>query len=282
MFFVGGIRGDRITTNGLNWFDTRFSIGYKISENSTIQSGIGSFQQVPDMKLFSPEDGNPNLKAMKAIHYSFSYDLNFSNKNSFRTELYYKDYSNLPLKNERDNYTNDGFGFAAGADIILKGKLNKRIDGWISYGFINTKRKWLDFNKYTNSDFDITHNLAVVAKYSLSAMWQLGINYKYATGRPYTPIVRSIFHDHRNIYEPIEGAKNSERYKDYHRLDFRLTHLNQLFNKYFLVFYVEVLNILDINNIFGYVYNNNYSIKKEVSSYFGNRTIVFGTQISFN
>ena len=93
------------------------------------------------------------------------------------------------------------------------------------------------------SDFDITNNLAVVLNYRLAAMWSVGVNYKYATGRPFTPVVDSQLNPLSGIYEPIYGEDNSERYPDYHRLDFRVTHLNQLFKKFFTVFYIAFLRV---------------------------------------
>ncbi|MEE9430952.1 MAG: hypothetical protein V3V16_07935 [Melioribacteraceae bacterium] len=111
-------------------------------------------------------------------------------------------------------------------------------------------------------------------------MWQLGINYKYATGRPFTPITSSTYRELQKIYEPVYGLDNSDRYPDYQRLDFRVTHLSQLFGKYFTVFYLEALNVLNINNLFGYTYNQDYTERTVVKSYFGRRTIVLGMQIN--
>lgn len=152
--------------------------------------------------------------------------------------------------------------------------------GWVSYGFINTKRKWMDYDSFSKSDFDITHQLSVIAKYNITSMWQVGINYKVASGRPYTPIAGSNYIDQFDIYEPIDGRTNSDRYQTYQRLDFRLTHFNQLFGTYNTIVYLEALNVLNIKNLFGYSYSRDYSSRRKVTSYFGRRTIVIGTSIS--
>jgi hypothetical protein len=196
-----------------------------------------------------------------------------------RIEGYHKKYSNLPLEDELLNYNNNGYGFAQGIDFMIKGDLFGLIDGWISYGFINTKRKWMDFEELSSSSFDITHNLTVIAKYNITQSFQIGINYKYATGRPFTPVINSNYISDLDIFEPVYGNDNSDRHPTYQRLDIRLTYLTQLFDNYFTVLYVEGLNILDINNIFGYSYNRDYSQRSSVDSYFGRRTIVFGFQV---
>jgi len=64
-------------------------------------------------------------------------------------------------------------------------------------------------------------------------------------------------------------------------LDLRLTYFTTLFDRFNSVFYLEGLNILDLKNIFGYYYSPDYSERKEVSSYFGRRTVVVGMSLGF-
>jgi carboxypeptidase-like protein len=281
LYFIGGLRGDMVSPLALKWIDPRISFGYRITDKLTLNLGGGIFHQHPDPRLYSSSDGNPNLKSMDATHYIASLDYKINKVSSARIEGYQKDYRNLPLEDEKLNYNNNGYGFARGIDFMIKGDLFGIIDGWLSYGFINTKRKWMDFESLSSSSFDITHNFTVISKYNFTPSFQVGINYKYATGRPFDPVIGSNIIPDLSIYEPVYGNKNSARYPTYQRLDLRLTYLTRLFDDYFTVFYVEGLNILDINNIFGYSYNADYSRRLSVDSYFGKRTIVVGTRLSF-
>jgi hypothetical protein len=77
------------------------------------------------------------------------------------------------------------------------------------------------------------------------------------------------------MYEPVYGAENSERYRNFIRLDAWLMNFRQMFGRYFTVFFLEAINILDINNLFGYTYSRDYSEREEIQSYFGRRTVVF-------
>lgn len=276
-----GIRYDKIPVLNLDWFDPRLSISYKLSDKSILKIGGGIFHQLPDPQLFRPIDGNPNLKAMKAEHLILSYDYNFDEQNSFRMEIYNKHYKDLPKENSLLNYDNSGKGFANGVDLIFKGVLPLNISGWISYGFINTKRDWMDFDGFTSSSFDITHNFSLVLKYNITDLWQIGINAKYATGRPYTPVESSIYRNDLKIFEPIYAATNSERYPDYKRIDLRITHFNQISPGISFVAYMEGLNIFNHQNIFGYTYSPDYTEKKEIKSYFGRRMLVFGFMLGF-
>ncbi len=280
LHFVGGIRSDYFLEIKQQSFDPRAGLIYRLNQNSLIKFSWGLFHQLPDMRLFVTSDGNQNLKSMKAQHYLVSFDLQLSNKNMFRIDLYYKDYSSLPLEDEKLNYSSNGYGFAYGADIVLKGKLPLDFEGWISYGYLNTQRLWMDYDELARSNYDITHGLTLILKYNVNAMWQIGFNLKYSTGRPYTPIIGSEYLEDKNIFKPIFGLVNSASYPNYKRLDMRLTHFNQLFSKYFTVFYIEALNILNIDNLFDYTYTFDYSKKKNVHSYFGRRTIVVGMSIT--
>ena len=281
LFGIAGIRTDNFTKLKITNFDERFGLGYQISDKSQVKFAFGTFHQIPDFRYYAEENGNPNLKSMQAIHYVLSYDYELDKKKSFRIEVYHKQYDNLPLNDDLINYNNNGYGYATGADLIFKGELPFNLTGWVSYGFINTKRKWLDYKNLTNSDFDITNNLSLILKYNISAMWQVGVNFKYATGRPYSPIAGSTYYPEQDLYEPVYGEDNSARYPNYKRVDLRLTHMNQLFGKLFTIFYVEALNILDIDNLFGYTYTRDYSEQQKIRSYFGKRTIVVGGIVSF-
>jgi len=138
----------------------------------------------------------------------------------------------------------------------------------------------MDFTNLASSTADITNNLTLVAKYNLSTKFQIGLNAKYATGRPYTPVASTIYHSDQNIYEPVYTATNSNRFPDYKRVDLRMTYFSQLFERYSVVAYIEGLNILNITNIFGYTYSPDYTQKQEIKSYFGSRMIVFGFSLS--
>ncbi|MFO7447779.1 MAG: TonB-dependent receptor [Ignavibacteriaceae bacterium] len=279
---TAGIRYDNIPGLNMNWLDPRAGIGYKPDESSTLRLAWGKFRQFPDPRLFSPVDGNPELKPMQAEHFIASYEYVLNEQNSFRVEIYRKNYKNLPRENDVLNYDNSGDGFANGVDFIFKGIFPFGINGWLSYGYLNTKRNWMDYDIYTSSDYDITHNVSLVAKYNLSEKFQVGITAKYATGRPYTPTIGSEYRDDINIYEPVYALTNSSRFPDYKRIDLRITYFSQLLGSYNLIAFIEGINIFNFNNIFGYSYSPDYTERKEIESYFGRRMLVLGFSVGFN
>jgi hypothetical protein len=274
-----GVRYDKFIKPSRNWVDPRLCLGYNINENSKIRFSWGIFHQLPDLALFRPEDGNPNLQAMKTIHYIMSYEYLLNEQNSFRLEAYHKKYYNLPLDDPVINYNNSGFGFADGLDVIYKGDFPFGITGWVSYGYINTKRFWMDFDHYTYSSFDVPNNLSIITKYNLNVNFQLGLNIKYATGKPYTPVISSEYSNQLDIYVPNYSFTNSGRFPDYKRIDLRITYFGQMFTGNSLIVYMEGLNIFNFENIFGYSYTPDYSKQEKIESYFGRRMLVFGLNI---
>lgn len=278
--FSGGLRFDRFNQLKLAWTDPRLNAVYKISDRSGLRFSWGIFHQIPDPRLFAKSDGNPSLKAMRAVHYIASYDYELNDQNSFRVEVYHKAYKDLPRENSQTNYDNSGYGFANGVDVIFKGMLPFNVSGWISYGYISTKRLWMDFDEYTRSSFDITHNLAVVAKYNITPALQAGLSAKYATGKPFTDVISSNYQSQQKVFIPVHASTNSSRFPDYRRIDFRLNYFDQIFKSYPLVVYLEALNIFNFKNIFGYSYSDDYSEKRTIQSYFGQRMVVLGFTVN--
>lgn len=290
---VGGVRFDAVPALSMQWCDPRASIGWQINERSSLKLGWGVFHQNPDPRLFARRNEVQNgsqqaassvpLAAMQAQHVILSYDYTISDNMSIRVEAFNKDYTHLPLQtllSGAPTYTSAGYGYARGVDMIAKGGFPEwKLSGLVSYGLIDTKRYWLDFERLAPSPYDITHNLTVIAKYEITSELQAGISYRYATGRPYTPVESATLHTFEGVYEPLYGGKNSARLPDYHRLDLRLTYLTQVLER-FTVVYMECLNILGIENMFGYTYSRDYAEKIPMTSFFGRRTVVVGFQIT--
>jgi len=78
LFMIAGIRADFVSPLSLSWIDPRAGIGYRITNDLTFNLGWGIFHQHPDPRLYSSSDGNPNLMAMKAVHYIASLDYKIS------------------------------------------------------------------------------------------------------------------------------------------------------------------------------------------------------------
>jgi len=284
-----GLRGDHHNLAAQTTFDPRLSLRYEISTSSNVRASWGYYHQFPQPYEFNPASGNPFLHSQRAEHFILGYEFN-KETTQVRVEGYHKRYADLVLDDAARYLANRGDGEASGVDVFVKygGFLKTRVHGWASYSFLHSRRLLARdvagsyLYEKAPSDFDITHNVTIVAKFQLTAPLSFGCTYRYATGRPITPIVDAIKDPVFDFYTPVEGSINSERLPSFHRLDANLSFYYPYGRDNFAVFYLSVANVLNRDNILGYDYSADYSTRTPRSTnylrfiYFGITTSIAG------
>jgi hypothetical protein len=179
-------------------------------------------------------------------------------------ELYYKSFRNIiEFKNEIFSLSENDFekkittgkGYAYGIEFLLN-KKNGNLTGWISYTLSKSMRQFdeLNFGKPFFAKYDRTHDLSIVANYSLNTKWVFAAIFNYATGNALTiPSARYLIQGKVvNYYNKINGY----RMPPYHRLDISATYIFKIFkldceinlsvinvynraNPYFIYYFVE-------------------------------------------
>jgi len=261
LFTIGGLRVDYLDGSDDLTVDPRISVGYRVTDTQIIKLATGLYHQYPKAQYRDAEYGNPDLEPLCAGHYVAGYELK-SELTNFKVELYYKDYGNLPLEVPEDSliyYNNEGYGYVYGADIFLKGSL-PFIDGWISYSYLTSERKELDHLKLVPTDYDIHHNFTAALKTRIGMRNSLSLTYRYTSGKPYTPALEEW---------------NAARLPPIQRLDMSWSHFYPFGNGNFIVFYGAVSNLLDRQNIYGYLYSPDYQERTVLRSTYG-RSYYFG------
>ncbi|MFY8128048.1 MAG: TonB-dependent receptor [Chitinophagaceae bacterium] len=236
----------------------RLSLAYKTGKNAQMSISYGDFYQKPENLWL--QAANNNLDYTKATHYLINYS-KITNEQTFRVEAFYKKYTQLvksvPV------YNNNGNGFAQGFELFWRDKKTIRnLDYWISYSYLNTKRDFLNFPRQMTPSFAAVHTANFVAKRFVTK-WKTGFNftYTYATGRPYYNILTNPTTG--NTYINDEG-----RTIPFQSLSFSLNYLPNLGKpkaKTFIVLVASVSNALNQRQVFGYNYNFNGSVKKEIN-----------------
>jgi hypothetical protein len=263
-FFISGLRTDYHTLSKKAIFDPRLTFGWKFAKNMVLRSAAGIYHQFPKLEYYAQSINN-NLKPEKAVHYILGYEFNINEGLFlFRTEAYYKDYSNLVLNQQNSfTYNSEGKGIAKGIDVFLKSSVYNAYSAWISYSYTDSKRSQYNALEISSADYDITHNLTFVSSYNITDYLTAGLTYRISSGKPYTPVIGSIFDSLNNIYIPINGQVNSKRFPTYNRLDVNLQYIFSLFGK-FAVAVFQVNNVLNNKNLYGYTYNYDYSRQIEI------------------
>jgi hypothetical protein len=189
---------------------------------------------------------------MQAYHFVAGYEYK-SDLTNIRGESYYKKYSHLPLDSLTtgdQKYTAKGFGYAYGADFFIKGNFN-HISAGLPTAISSPNAKTLSYPELVPTDFDIRHKLTIAHKMNVRASHSIGLTYHYTSGKPFTPSL---------------GSWNAGRLPPIQRMDLAYSYYTYFREKYFLVFYISVANLLDRRNIYGYYYSPDYSQRTELRS----------------
>jgi len=264
-FAITGVRSDYHTLSQKISFDPRLSLGYQISKYNVFRGAVGLYHQYATPENYLRAFNN-DLKAQDAIHYILGYEYNMEGDIVFRVEGYYKDYKNLVAIDPNDFYYKSlGSGFAKGVDVFLKYKWKNKFTGWISYAYSDSKRRQYDARTETSSDYDITHNMSFTGNYNVTDAINVGLSYRISTGKPYTPVTGASYNAVQDVYVPVYGERNSDRFPTYTRVDASFQYLTALFNK-FCVMFVAFNNVFDTENLYQYNYNTDYTQKLAVRS----------------
>lgn len=273
---AAGIRADYHELSKALTVDVRGSLAHELSSNTFIRFSSGTFHQYPGITLYDKTYGNPELKPMRAIHTVAGFEKTVD-ATQFKIEAYYKWYSRLPIENAEKNYISQGDGFARGADVFLKGAVG-RVSGWLSYSFIQTRRKEYEVASRRPTIYDITHNVKIIQKTRLGKGYEWSSTARYATGRPFTPIISGIYTG--QYWKPVYAERYSKRFPAFKRLDTRFTKMIFFGEQKYMALYIEVLNLFGTKNILDYSYTEDFNERRPIRSYFSNRTVVAGVSMS--
>lgn len=254
----------------------RLSIAYKLGKGSQASLAYGIFYQNPERRYLP---STSSLTFMKATHYIAQFQ-KVANQQSFRTEIFYKKYDNL-LKTalttgQETAINNNGFGDAKGIEFFWRDKKTiKNFDYWISYSYLDTKRDFLNFPFAITPNFAAKHTASLVTK-KFVQKWKMNLNaaYNFASGRPYY----NIGFDGSNYKFNDRGT-----IPDYHNVSFSVNYLPFIGKKnpkVFAVYVLQVSNIFNIKQTYGYQYSYN-GYRKEAIVPTSRMFVFLGAFISF-
>jgi hypothetical protein len=281
---IGG-RFDYASRPGVWTADPRLTLAWRLDEHQTVRVATGRYHQLADAEYLDRRYGNPDLGPMRSDHVIAGYEW-LTDVWNVRLEAFRKDYRDLVTQSAETYYANQGHGYARGVDAFVRGRAGW-LTGWVSYGYLDTRRRELDDPREVPAAHGVRHSLTLVGLYELSSQWQMGSRLSLSSGRPFTPIVGATYDPGRDLWRPIEGEHHSEELPEYGRLDLRLIRLFSMPAGVGLpassvcVAYVEALNVLDRSNTLEYAYNQDYSQRRATESYFGRRIVVAGFALSW-
>lgn len=232
-----GLRGEHSQYLERNTLSPRLSMAYKTGGNSSLSAAYGWFYQNP----LNEQLLNRNyLQNEMAEHYILSYSKTVE-KRTLRTEVYYKNYSNLVKYGHSitDPYANTGDGYAYGIDLYFKdSKTIKNGSYWISYSYLKAERDYKYYPQSATPTFTVPHSVTFVYKHWITS-WRSYVGGAFRYGSP------RVYND-KNTNE-----FNAAKLPSYASLDLNWSFLY----RQNIIFYASATNVLGFKQIFGYKYD---------------------------
>ncbi|MGB1031374.1 MAG: TonB-dependent receptor, partial [Flavobacteriales bacterium] len=221
--------------NTYSGFEPRLGMNFKIDSVSSVKASYNRMYQymhlASNSTSSSPLDiwfaSSPNVMPQRADQIALGYFRNFKdNAIEASIEVYYKDMTNsIDFKNNAQLLLNDklegelrfGDARAYGLELFFR-KQKGRLTGMIGYTLARTERNIPEIARdWYPTKYDKTHDLSVVASYTISERVSLGATFVYGTGSAVTfPTGRFEYY---GTLVPVYGDRNSNRMPAYHRMD---------------------------------------------------------------
>ena len=253
-----GLRAENSTVIQKSNIAPRLSLAYKTGKHAQFSFAVGRFYQNPEKEYLYLDK---NLDFENADHVILNYQI-IKNGITFRTEVFYKKYNNLvseavssfdpnPYRFPSGELSNNGYGYAQGFDLFFKDETSiDNGDFWVTYSFLDTKRKFRNYTEEVMPHFATKHNVSVVYKQFINAIaTNVGATFTHTSGRP--------------IYDFNDDFGAPEKTKSFQNLSLMASHVRQFRNN-FLVFYATLDNVLGRKNVFGYRYSADGKERYEV------------------
>ncbi len=297
-----GLRADYFAYNDELTLSPRLTARYAVSPQTSVSAATGIYHQAPTYRELrgDPDPGvsafqtlDGDIRSPRAVQAVVGLNHFFTSRRfALRAEAYVKRYTDLisyDVENVRVVYSaeNDSEGYAAGADVQLRGELVPGRESWITYGFLYTKERFytpeatdiqtLDrFAARGGGDWiprptDRRHNLSIFVQDYIPGndTWTLHIRTLYGSGIPTTPPARDVERSNTSLSVFDEGQRNVIRLPRYFRFDLGATKKLQLANlptgaPLDLLATVEVLNVFDQTNAVAYSWVEQFSGDKRL------------------
>jgi len=239
-----GVRAEHNSLISSTQVAPRLSAAVKTGQSSQLSMAYGRFFQNPgeDYLKFSSA-----ISPEKATHSILTWQYKKGSQ-TFRAEVYYKNYSELVKFTEAyssvpGNYTNNGSGYSRGIDVFWRNQRSiDKGDYWISYSWNDSKRDYRDFQEKATPHYVSEHNFtAVYKKFFLKINTIASLTYSFASGRPF--------------FNPNNPEFMVDKTNPYNDISIGLTHVLYLFNRQSVI-HLVVNNLFGFENIYGYTYSN--------------------------
>ncbi len=287
-----GLRYSRFDYSDQSYLSTRIGSAYQMSGKTTLNFGFGQHYQEPSFNYFTTNlKKNKDLNSYHSNQYVVGMEHLFNESFKVTVEVYHKNYNDLPVSrrwvsgDSIDYYDNEMVSRqrakTSGIEFFLQKKMVKNFHFTLAYSHYVSQYEDLRDNQdnwYTGS-YDFRNVFTFVGGYKLnnrkkswyrnlkSKKWwsyvdwllspgdelELSARFRYSQGRPFTEQHYDPYM--RDWYTPIGQPLNTKRLPAYHRLDLMINR-RWIMKNSAIVAYINLMNVYDRKNVWGYVHND--------------------------
>jgi len=265
-----GGRYDGFFYNKNHLFQPRTEARVTLGKN-TVRATAGLYTRPPQ---WNDENLYAELKAEKAWQFTAGMERELREGLTAQATGFYTDRRALIVyaTNRMDPstvdhpYVNRGTGKTFGGELLVTWRGSRHF-AWLAYTLSRSLRRDAPEMAERLFDFDQTHNVILVAsrRFGKNQQWQFGGRFQLTTGKPWTPVTRSVLVSDLNYYRPVFGPVNSERTDLQHQLDLRLDR-TWTFSKWKLKGFIDVQNVYMHPAAYGYQYSYDYSQREAMKT----------------
>lgn len=279
ILLAGGLRFDgsaynKETSNPLNQPSVSLSASVPLKKNLYFNANVGQFHQLPAYTIMGYRDSNGRLANENALRYirnrmvAAGLQYNYGKETKITLEGFYKQYFRYPfsvregvsLGNLGGDFNivgnepvlSTGTGEAYGMEFLVQRRSRKGLYGIMSYTLC-----WSSFatpqGEMVASAWDSRHTLVLTAGKKLKKNWEIGVKWRFITGRPFTPYdtLRSLNKQSWDVTGqavPDYSRLNSVRVNNFNQFDIRIDKV-WYFRKSSLNLYIDIQNLLNTQYI---------------------------------
>ena len=268
-----GLRADAINFNSemsnlLNQLSPRVAFSYHITDAFSLNANWGIYYQLPPYTTLGYRNTagdlvNTNMTYVKSTHYVLGFDYLFTFNGRASVEGFYKQYNNYPflladsvslanlggdfgvIGNQPAVPTNQGRAY--GLELTYEQKLYKGFFGIAAVTFVRSEFQDKN-NNYVSSSWDNRLIATVTFGKKFGKNWELGAQYQYLGGAPYTPydLQATALQSNWDVIGrglPDYDQLNSQRVNGFNRLNLRIDK-KWFLSRFNLDLYFDIQNAL--------------------------------------
>jgi hypothetical protein len=273
---VTGLRSDSFLNQpGGTLVEPRLSAAWQVSPDQTLSFYSGELAKAPTAAQQVEAIGRLNPARAHESSLTFGQrDRHFS----LQLSAFLKEYRDLTEANREFRTVGGNRGRARGFTAGISTNPVRKVTLGLDYTFSHSYRTDPDSGLMAPSAFDVRQTLSLTSKFQLGYS-TLTIAYRFATGKPYTPVAGAIPGPAPGQFTPIYGSPESQRLPDFNRFDVSGSRLLFLHHQLWIP-YLSIMNVLNQKNTYAYTYSADYRQKFAQPSLY-RRTIYFGVSTVF-